>query len=90
MIVSCSTHFHLTPPKHVDLFTVSVNTQARLTRKIVGSYSRVFTVLSTNKKTVHFSAGLSECYCPNDISDTEGALFICKESEDNVGHFLFE
>ena len=32
------------PPKHVHLFTISVKNQARPTRKIVGSYSQVFTV----------------------------------------------
>ena len=31
-------YFQLPPPKHVHLFTVSLKNQARLTRKIVGSY----------------------------------------------------
>ena len=39
-----STYFHVIPPKHVDLFTASVKSQATLTRKIVGSYSWIFTV----------------------------------------------
>ena len=32
------------PTSHVHLFTISFKNQARLARKIVGSYSRVFTV----------------------------------------------
>ena len=38
-------YFHLPPPWHVHLFAILVTGHAKLTRKIVGSYSRVFTVL---------------------------------------------
>ena len=39
-----SAYFCLPPTQHVHLFTISVKNQARLPRKIIGSYSRVFTV----------------------------------------------
>ena len=38
-----STYFYLPPPKHVNLFTISVKNQARLTSKIVCSNLWVFT-----------------------------------------------
>ena len=41
-------NFHLFPPTPstaVHLFTISLKNQAKLTRKIAGSYSRGFTVL---------------------------------------------
>ena len=38
-----STHPH---PQHVHLFTISVKNQVRLTRKILGPYSWVFSVLN--------------------------------------------
>ena len=41
-----SAYFCLPPTQHVPLFTISVKNQARLERKIVGSYSRVFTVFN--------------------------------------------
>ena len=37
--------FHLPPRQRVHSFTISVKDQARLTWKIVGPYSRVFTLL---------------------------------------------
>ena len=40
------------PTQHVHLFTISVKNQARLARKIVGSYSWVFTVYGNDQSTI--------------------------------------
>ena len=42
-----SAYFCLPPTKHIDLLTISVKNQARLAQKIVGSYSRDFTILNS-------------------------------------------
>ena len=53
MVVSIN--FCLFPPTpsivYVHFFTISVKNQARLTRKIIGSFSRVFTVFSHMTRT---------------------------------------
>ena len=53
-----SAYFYLPPTWHVHLFTTSVKNQARLARKIVGSYSRVFTVYMLSPHHLFCKAGI--------------------------------
>ena len=62
--------FHLFSPTPSMVGSFIVKNQARLTRKIVGSYSRVFTVLN------HFILGM--LYCQNSNVTDCGFLDLLK------------